>query len=81
MVLFDHVGGGSDLSLYDPARHASLQGYADDVLAICDELDLQDVVFVGHSVSAMVGVPGVDGGSRAFAQLVMQPVPVLHRRR
>src|ERR1700709_1257086 len=53
VVLFDHVGAGeSDLSAYDPARYATLNGYATDILEICRELDLRDVVFVGHSVSA-----------------------------
>src|ERR671910_2440788 len=53
VILFDHVGaGGSDLGAYDPARYASLDGYADDVLEICRELELTDVVLVGHSVSA-----------------------------
>src|SRR3954451_9061714 len=56
-VLFDHVGsGGSDLSAYDEERYATLHGYARDVVEICEALDLRDVVFVGHSVSAMVGV-------------------------
>ncbi|MGV3759973.1 MAG: alpha/beta fold hydrolase [Actinomycetota bacterium] len=55
-VLFDHLGaGGSDLSAYDPERHASLEGYADDVVEILDALDLRDVVLVGHSVSATIG--------------------------
>ena len=57
VVLFDLVGsGGSDLSVYDPDRYSSLQGYADDVLALCAELELTDITFVGHSVSAMIGV-------------------------
>jgi pimeloyl-ACP methyl ester carboxylesterase len=55
-VLFDHVGaGGSDRGAYDPARYGSLAGYADDVVEICRELGLVDAVFVGHSVSAMIG--------------------------
>lgn len=56
VVLFDHVGSGSAEAPYDAERYASLEGYADDVIRICDELELGDVVFVGHSVSAMVGV-------------------------
>ena len=57
VVLFDHVGaGGSDLSAYDKQKYARLDGYAADVLEICAELRLTDVVFVGHSVSAMIGV-------------------------
>jgi sigma-B regulation protein RsbQ len=72
VVLFDHVGaGGADPRAWDAARHASLQAYADDVLAICRELDLQDVVFVGHSVSAMIGVLAAAGDPARFARLVL----------
>ena len=57
VVLFDHVGaGGSDLSAYDPERYGTLEGYAEDVIEICRALDLSDALFVGHSVSAMIGV-------------------------
>ena len=57
VVLFDHVGaGGSLLEAFDPERYATLDGYAEDVLEICRALDLSDAVFVGHSVSAMIGV-------------------------
>jgi sigma-B regulation protein RsbQ len=72
VVLFDHVGaGGSDPSAYDPERYSSLQGYADDVLAICRELELEDVVLVGHSVSAMIGVLAAAAESGRFARLVL----------
>jgi sigma-B regulation protein RsbQ len=56
-VLFDHVGaGGSDLSAYNREKYASLAGYAEDLIEVCRELNLSDVVFVGHSVSSMIGV-------------------------
>jgi sigma-B regulation protein RsbQ len=72
VVLFDHVGaGGSDLSAYDPDRYSSLRGYAEDVLEICRELDLRDVVFVGHSVSAMIGVLAAAEEPGRFARLVL----------
>jgi sigma-B regulation protein RsbQ len=72
VVLFDHVGaGGSDLSTYDPERYSSLRGYAEDVLDICRELDLHDVVFVGHSVSAMIGVLAAQAEPDRFAKLVL----------
>jgi sigma-B regulation protein RsbQ len=72
VVRFDHVGaGGSDLSAYDPARYASLQGYADDVRVICSALELDDVVFVGHSVSAMVGVLAAADEPERFGALVL----------
>lgn len=57
VVLFDHVGAGrSDVSAYDKRKYARLDGYVADVLEICAEMRLTDVVFVGHSVSAMIGV-------------------------
>ena len=72
VVLFDHVGAGrSDLQAYDPDRYSSLRGYAQDVLAICRELDLRDVVFVGHSVSAMIGVLAAVEEPERFARLVL----------
>jgi sigma-B regulation protein RsbQ len=72
IVLFDHVGAGrSDASAFDRERYASLQGYADDVLELCRELDLQDVVFVGHSVAAMIGVLAAAVEPERFARLVL----------
>jgi sigma-B regulation protein RsbQ len=72
IVLFDLVGlGGSDSSAYDPARYGSLNGYATDVLEICRALDLTDVVFVGHSVSAMIGALAAIEEPERFAGLVM----------
>jgi sigma-B regulation protein RsbQ len=72
VVLFDHVGAGhSDLSAYDKAKYGSLQGYADDVREICRELGLEDVVFVGHSVSAMIGILAAIREPERFAKLVL----------
>ena len=71
VILFDHVGAGrSDLSAYDATRYASLNGYADDVLAICNELALSDVIFVGHSVSSMIGALAALAEPERFAKLV-----------
>ncbi|MET0425644.1 MAG: alpha/beta hydrolase [Actinoplanes sp.] len=72
IVLFDHVGNGkSDLSAYDEVRHSTLDGYADDVLEILHDNDLWDVVFVGHSVSAMIGVLAANKEPERFAKLVL----------
>ena len=72
VVLFDYVGaGGSDLSAYDSQRYDSLDGYAADVLEIIRELDLHDVVFVGHSVSSMIGALAQAAEPERFASLVM----------
>ncbi|MCI2238152.1 MULTISPECIES: alpha/beta fold hydrolase [Kineococcus] len=72
VVLFDHVGaGGSDLAAYDPVRHSSLDGYAADVLEVLEALDLPPAVFVGHSVSAMIGVLAAAERPERFAHLVL----------
>jgi sigma-B regulation protein RsbQ len=72
IVLFDLVGSGrSDLSAYDRERYGSLNGYARDVLEICENLDLRDVVFVGHSVSAMIGVLAAAEQPERFSRLVL----------
>src|SRR5215210_1385363 len=71
VVLFDHIGAGrSDLSAYGE-RHRALEGYAEDVLELCRALDLRDVVFVGHSVSAIVGVLAAAAEPERFAKLVL----------
>ena len=72
VVLFDHMGfGGSDSSLYDERDYASLDDYATDVLALCQELELDDVVFVGHSVSAMIGVLAANREPERFGSLIL----------
>jgi sigma-B regulation protein RsbQ len=72
VILFDHVGAGrSDLSAYDPERYSTLAGYAGDVIAICRALDLKDVIYVGHSVSAMIGVLAAVRAPELFARLVL----------
>jgi sigma-B regulation protein RsbQ len=72
VVLFDHVGAGeSDLSAYDPERYGTLAGYAQDVIEICAELELHDAVFVGHSVSAMIGVLAADRAPEHIGALVL----------
>ena len=72
LVLFDHVGNGrSDMSAYDDDRHSTLGGYADDLLDIVHEHDLWDVVFVGHSVSSMIGVLAAVKEPERFARLVL----------
>ncbi len=72
LVLFDHVGAGSsDLSAWSRTRYASLDGYAQDVVEIAEELDLADAVLVGHSVSAMIGVLAAAQAPSRFSRLVM----------
>lgn len=71
VILFDYVGAGASQVPYDPDKYATLDGYAADVLEILEGLDLRDVVFVGHSVSSMIGALAQVAAPDRFASLVM----------
>jgi sigma-B regulation protein RsbQ len=72
VVLFGYVGAGrSDVAAYDPRRYSRLDGYAEDVLDVCAALDLEDVIFVGHSVSSMIGILASLREPARFARLVL----------
>lgn len=72
VVLFDHVGAGqSDLSAYNRTKYSTLNGYAQDVLEICRELEISSGVFVGHSVSAMIGILAAIQEPDRFEKLVL----------
>ena len=71
-VLFDHVGAGSsDLTAYQPEKYSTLNGYAEDVVEIGRALKLQHAVFVGHSVSAMIGALASLKDPELFESLIM----------
>jgi sigma-B regulation protein RsbQ len=72
IILFDYVGSGkSDWSAYDRERYATLDGYARDVLEICATLDLRDVIFVGHSVSSIIGILAANAEPDLFSNLIL----------
>lgn len=72
VILFDYVGAGkSDVGSYNAERYSSLQGYAQDVLDICKELQLSDVIFVGHSVSSMIGLLAALENPEYFSNIIM----------
>ncbi|AWB93971.1 alpha/beta hydrolase [Aeromicrobium chenweiae] len=72
VVTFDLVGaGGSDLASYDPEKYATLSGYAADVIDLIDELDQGPVIFVGHSVSSIIGVLAAVERPELFDRLVL----------
>jgi sigma-B regulation protein RsbQ len=77
LVLFDLVGAGSsDPGAWDAAKYSSLAGHAADVLDIVDELDLREVLFVGHSVSSMIGALAATADPSRFSKLVpLTPSP------
>lgn len=72
VVLFDYVGsGGSESSAYDPGKYGNLDGYAQDVLDVIHALDLSDVIFVGHSVSSMIGVLAANREPERFDRMIL----------
>jgi sigma-B regulation protein RsbQ len=72
IVLFDYVGSGkSDLTAYNASRYSTLNGYVDDLLEICLDLDLKNAIFVGHSVSSMIGIIASIRNPSAFSQLIL----------
>ncbi|MCO4755650.1 MAG: alpha/beta hydrolase [Bacteriovoracaceae bacterium] len=72
VILFDHVGAGkSDEKAFSKKKYNSLSGYAEDVLEIIDALSLKDVIFVGHSVSSMIGVLASIKRPDLFSKLIL----------
>ncbi len=72
VVLFDHVGAGnSDLSAYSSDKYSQLEGYAADIVNICQEMELKDVIFVGHSVSSLMGMIASLQSPDLFKSLIM----------
>ena len=72
IVLFDYVGSGaSDISQYDKKRYSQLEGYADDIIEICQALKLSNAIFVGHSVSSMIGAIAATKNPDLFSKLIM----------
>ncbi|KQP22467.1 alpha/beta fold hydrolase [Pseudorhodoferax sp. Leaf267] len=76
-VRFDLTGSGqSDLTSYDPVKYASLDGHADDLVEIVDAFAQGPVIFVGHLVSAMVGVlADLRAPGRFAAHVMVAPSP------
>ena len=72
VVLYDHVGfGKSDLTAFDPQKYSTLDGYAHDLLEVCNELGTSPIIFVGHSVGAMIGVLAAIRQPKLFRKLVL----------
>ncbi len=72
IVVFDYVGAGkSDLGAYNIQRYSDLNGYAQDILDICEALGLKEVIFVGHSVSSMIGILAALKRPEYFSNLIL----------
>jgi len=72
VILFDYVGiGKSDISAFEPTKYSKISGYVQDVLDVCEALNLKDAIFVGHSVSSMVGLLASIQRPDYFSNLVM----------
>ncbi|MBB5637063.1 sigma-B regulation protein RsbQ [Pedobacter cryoconitis] len=72
IILFDHVGAGkSDLKAYHPAKYKDLDGYTQDIIEIAEKLNLEDIIFIGHSVSAMMGILSAEKAPHLFKTLIL----------
>jgi sigma-B regulation protein RsbQ len=72
VISFDYVGSGeSDLTAYDPQKYATLAGYAQDVVEICQALDLRETVIVGHSVGATIALLAASQAPQHFAKAIL----------
>jgi len=57
IIVFDNVGSGiATYPGYSQARYAHLQSYADDIVDLCDALQIRNSTYIGHSVGAMMGM-------------------------
>lgn len=72
VVLFDYIGfGKSDVTAYDRRKYAALDGYASDVVDIASALEIEQGIFVGHSVSATIGILAANRAPGLFSDLVL----------
>ena len=71
LVLFDYVGAGkSEMAAYDSQKYSKLEGYARDILDICETLEIRDAIFVGHSVSSIIGLLAANQEPTYFEKLI-----------
>lgn len=72
IIVFDYVGAGlSDLSAYNSEKYGELDGYKQDILDVIDELHLQEVILIGHSISSMIGMLAAIERPEVFKKLIM----------
>lgn len=72
IILFDHVGSGkSDWSSYKKQKYENLQAYANDIIEICETLNLENITLVAHSVSSMIGLLAAIKSQSLFKKLIM----------
>lgn len=72
VVLFDYTGSGSsDITAYESKKYSTLYGYAQDVLNIIEEMKLKNVIFIGHSISSMIGMLAAIQYPDYFDKLIM----------
>lgn len=72
VLSFDLAGcGPGGARTYDVGRHGSLFGYADDLLDILDELEVRDCLYIGHSMSGMIGAAAAIARPELFQRLVL----------
>ena len=77
VVKYDLMGSGSsELALYDRDKYATLNAHAADLLEIVEACAEGPVIFVGHSVSATIGMLATIAAPQRFAaQIMIGPSP------
>ena len=71
IILFDNAGSGTtDPEYYSSHRYSQLESYAEDLLSICNELDLNQVIYIGHSVGGMIGLLAAKAQPERFSKMV-----------
>ncbi|MFJ8234153.1 alpha/beta fold hydrolase [Ureibacillus sp. NPDC094379] len=72
IILFDYVGSGkSDYNAYSSSKYSNLNGYSQDILEICEALELKEVIFIGHSVGSIIGMLASIQEPDRFSRLIM----------
>ncbi|KAJ8900017.1 hypothetical protein K2173_024130 [Erythroxylum novogranatense] len=72
VVVFDLVFAPNvNPILYDPHKYSSFSGYSTDLIDLLDELKLKNTIYIGHSMSAMIGCLAAIKRPELFQHLVL----------
>lgn len=71
IILYDLAGSGkADMQSFSPLKYDSLRSYADDLVDVCERMFVKDAIFIGHSVSGMVGMLAAIQAPQLFSKMV-----------
>ncbi|KVI11628.1 strigolactone esterase D14 [Cynara cardunculus var. scolymus] len=58
-------------TLFDPLKYSTYDAFSDDLIALLEELNLDSTVFVGHSMSGMIGCIASIKKPHLFTNLIL----------